>query len=55
MPARRLSASSGLGALQMVSEQDIGRCASEEAVPRKEVDTRRCASKDAGPEGEWIW
>ena len=35
----------------MVSEPDIGRCASLLAVPPKGVDTRRCASKDAGPKG----
>ena len=48
IPKRTISASSGLGPLQMVSKQDIGRCASEEAKPRRGVDTRRCASKDAG-------
>ena len=35
----------------MVSELDIGRCASEEVEPRRGVDTRQCASKDARPEG----
>ena len=50
-PKRTISASGGfgLGSLQMVLEPDIGRCASEEVVPRRGVDTRRCASKDAGP------
>ena len=32
----------------MVSEPDIGRCASLGGCPPKGVDTRRCASKDAG-------
>ena len=35
---RTISASGGLGWLQIVSE----------------LDTKRCASKDAGPEGGWI-
>ena len=34
----------------MVSEPDTGRCASEEAEPRRGVDTRRCSSKDVGPQ-----
>ena len=34
----------------MVSEPDIGQCASEDVVPRRGVDARRCASKDAGPQ-----
>ena len=36
--------------LQMVSELDTGQCSSEEAEPRKGVDTRRCACKDVGPQ-----
>ena len=32
-PKRTMLANGGLGPLQMVSEPDIGRCASEEAVP----------------------
>ena len=32
----------------MVLESDTGRCASEEAEPRRGVDTRRCSNKDAG-------
>ena len=32
----------------MVTEPGIGLCASEEAEPRRGVDTRQCASKDAG-------
>ena len=35
----------------MVLELDTGRCANEDAVPRKGVDTRRCVSKDAGEGG----
>ena len=47
---RTISASSRLRLLQMVSEPDIGRCASKEVEPRRGgVDTRQCASKDAGP------
>ena len=33
----------------MVSEPDIGRCASKEAEPRNGVGMRQCASKNAGP------
>ena len=44
--------SGGLGPLQMVSEPDIGQCASEEAEPQRGVDTRWCASKDARPRRE---
>ena len=42
-------ASGELGWLQMVSELDIGRCASEEAGSQRGVDTRQCANKDTGP------
>ena len=35
---RTISANGGLGLLQMVSEPDIGRCASEDAGPPKKVD-----------------
>ena len=48
-PKRTVSTSGGLGLLQLVSEPDTERCASEEAEHRRGVDTRRCASKDAGP------
>ena len=48
-PKRTISASSGLGPLQIVSEPDTGRCANKEAEPRRGVDMRRCACKDAGP------
>ena len=34
-PKKTISASGGPGPLQMVSELDIGRCVSEEAVPRR--------------------
>ena len=47
---RTISASSGSGPLQMVSEPGTGLCVSLLAVPRRGVDTRRCASKDAGPQ-----
>ena len=46
---RTISASGGLGALQIVSKPNTGQCANKESEPRREVDTRRCASKDAGP------
>ena len=50
-----ISASCGLGLLQMVSEPDTGRCASEEAKPRRGVDVRRCASKDVGRQRGVNW
>ena len=55
-PKRTISVSDGLGALQMVSEPNTGRCASEEADPQRGMYTRRCTSKDAEPQrgGEWI-
>ena len=53
-PKRTISVSSGHGLLQMVSEQDTERCASEETKPRRGVDTRQCASKDVGPRRGWI-
>ena len=37
-PKRTISVSGGLGLLQMVSEQDIGRCASEDTGPPSGVD-----------------
>ena len=46
---RTISVSGGLELLQMVSEKDTKRCASEEAIPQRGVDTRRCASKDDRP------
>ena len=46
---RTISFSGGLGLLQMVSEPDTRRCASEEAKLRRGVDTSGCASKDSGP------
>ena len=51
-PERKISASGEFGLLQMVSESDIGRWASEEAEPRRRVDMRQCVSKDAGPQRE---
>ena len=48
---RTISASGGLGRLQMVSELDTGQCASEKAEPLRGVDMRWCVSKDAGPWG----
>ena len=48
-PKRTISASDALRLLQMVSEPDTGRCASEEAEPQRGVDTKRYARKDAGP------
>ena len=35
---KRISASGGLGLLQMVSELDIGRCANEDVGPPRGVD-----------------
>ena len=37
---RIISASRGLGLLQMVSEPDTKRCAREEVEPQRKVDTR---------------
>ena len=51
-PKRTISASDGLGPLQMVSEPNIGRCVSEEAEPRRRMDTRQCASEEAKPRRE---
>ena len=48
-PKRIISASGGLGPLQMVSEPDTGQCASKGTEPRREVDTEQCASADVGP------
>jgi len=52
---RTISASSRLGLLQIVSEPNTERCASEEADPQKEVDMRRCVNKDAGPRRVVDW
>ena len=35
----------------MVSELDIGGCASEEVESLRMMDIRQCANKDAGPRG----
>ena len=48
-PKMAISASGGLGPLQMVSMPDTMRCASEEAELRRRGDTKRCASEDARP------
>ena len=57
-PKRTISASGGPRLLQMVSEPDTGRCASEDAVSRREVDLvgvphrlekGTSANEDAGP------
>ena len=50
---KRIFASGELGLLRMVSEPDIGRCASEDGKPRRKVDTRRCAKEDIGPRRSW--
>ena len=34
-PKRTISTNGGLGLLQMVSEQDIGQCASKDAGPQR--------------------
>ena len=56
-PKRTISASGGLGPLQMESKPDTERCASEKAQPRRGggVDMRRCASKDAGHRRRVDW
>ena len=48
-PKRTVSANSGLGSLQMVLELDARLCTSEEAEPRREVDTTQCVSNDTEP------
>ena len=53
-PKRTISTSGGLRPLQIVSEPDTGRCASEEVEPQRGVDTRLCVSKDIGPRRGWI-
>ena len=47
-------ASDELGLLQMVSELDIGRCASKEAQPGKEWTQSGVPARTLGPEGGWI-
>ena len=54
-PKRTISTSGGLEPLQMVSEPNTKQGASEEAKPRRGVDTRRCASKDVGPRRRVDW
>ena len=54
-PKRTISASGGLEQLQMISEPDTKRCASEKAESRRGVDTRQCASKDTGPRRGVDW
>ena len=44
---KTISITDGLKLLQMVSEPDTKRCASEEIELRRRVDTRLHASKDA--------
>ena len=44
-----MSASCGLGSLQMVLEQKTGRCAKGGGCSPK-VDTRWCANEDVGPQ-----
>ena len=51
---RIIFVSGGLGPLQMISELNTGRCASNEAKPRRGMDTRWCANKDTGPRKGWI-
>ena len=51
---RTISTSSTLEQLQMVSELDIGRCASKDTEPQRGVDTGQCASEDAGSRRGWI-
>ena len=49
---KTISASGGIGLLQMVSEPDTVRCASEDAESRRGVDTGWCANEDNGPRRE---
>ena len=51
-PKKTIFASGGLGLLQMVSEPDIGRCASKDVEPRMGVDNGRYVSEDVRPRRE---
>ena len=51
-PNRTISASSGLGLLQMVSKANTGRCASREAKPQKGWTRGGVPTRTLGPEGE---
>ena len=53
-PKSTIFASGGLGLLQMLSEPDIGLCASEEAKPRRGVTPGEVLVRTLGPEGGWI-
>ena len=56
---RTISASGGLGSLQMVLEADTGQCASEETEPQRRVDhidwrKERVPARTQGLEEGWI-
>ena len=51
-PKRTISVSSGHGRIQMVSEPDIGQCASEEAESRRGWTEGGMLTKTLGLEGE---
>lgn len=45
-----IAASGGFGLLEIVSESDIGWCASEDAESQRSVDIGWCASEDVRPQ-----
>ena len=51
---RTISTGGGLGLLQMVSEPDTGRCASEETEPQRGWTRGGVRARTPGPEGGWI-
>ena len=60
-PKRTISASNGLGLLQMISEPDTGRCASKDAGPRRGLNwevphqlEKGISARTLGPKGGWI-
>ena len=54
-PNRTMSASGGLWLLQMVSEPDTERCASEEIKPRRGWTQRGMPARTLGPQKGWVW
>ena len=53
-PKRTISTSSELGLLQIVLEQDTGRCANEEAEPQREWTRGGVPARKLAPKGvDW--
>ena len=53
-PKRTISVRGGLGLLQIVSEPDTGRCASEDAGPQRGWTLGDVLARTLSPEGGWI-